>query len=528
MSFTYESQGTNTYLVYTINPNDSVDTMSLGMLTNNKITGLAQTLFMQMDDQKFIKYNVSAKISVRQFFNGAVNKKRLLGVFKGIAEGLISAEDYMIDSNSIVLDMDYIFADVSTCEAILICLPISNDNASNVDLGMFFKNIMMNTQFDPTENSDHVAKIFNFLNSSPVFSLVDFKALIDSLEGNADHVTSVPAQTQISNAPAQPKPVQPKVEQPQPDVGAKPATSPVHTPSITTAQTPPVIQQPPVQQRPVTPPPMTPPPSQTPVNSGAVQSGEKKISMLGLLMHYNKENAELYKAQKAQKKGQSVAPKAPAKPVSAGFAVPGAPASNHGFAIPGQPTPPPPAGVNKPNVPAAPRPQTPATPQHQNRPVVQTVEQVEKQPVTPQPAQPVYTPPMPNSQGKPMNFGETTVLGGAKIGETTVLNAGMQQQLKPMPHLIRIKNNEKIMLNKPVFRIGKEKSYVDYFIGDNTAVSRSHANVITREGQYFIVDTNSTNHTFVNGTMIQSNVETEITHGDKIRLGNEDFEFKLY
>lgn len=528
MGFTYESQGTNTYLVYTINPDDSLDTMSLGMLTNNKISGLAQTLFTQMDDQKFIKYNVSAKISVRQFFNGAVNKKRLLGVFKGIAEGLLSAEDYMIDPSSIILDMDYIFADVSTCEAILICLPISNDNTSNVDLGMFFKNIMMNTQFDPTENSDHVAKIFNFLNSSPVFSLVDFKALIDSLEGNASPVASVPVQPQISTVPAQPKPVQPKVEQPQPDVSAKPASSPVHTPPISTAQTPPVIQQPPVQQRPVTPPPMTPPPSQIPVNSGAVQSDGKKISMLGLLMHYNKENAELYKAQKAQKKGQSAAPKAPAKPVNAGFAVPGAPASNPGFAIPGQQTPPPSARINKPNVPPAPRPQTPAIPQPQNRPAVQTAGQVQKQPVTPQPAQPVYTPPMPTSQGQSMNFGETTVLGGGRVGETTVLNGGMQQAPKPMPHLIRNKNNERIEVNKPVFRIGKEKSYVDYFISDNTAVSRSHANIITREGQYFIVDTNSTNHTFVNAKMLQSNVEVEIKHGDKIRLGNEDFEFKLY
>ena len=38
-----------------------------------------------------------------------------------------------------------------------------------------------------------------------------------------------------------------------------------------------------------------------------------------------------------------------------------------------------------------------------------------------------------------------------------------------------------------------------YFIGDNTAVSRSHANIITREGRCFILDTNSTNHTYVNG-----------------------------
>ena len=44
----YENQGTNTYLVYAIKEDDSVDSMSLGMLTNNKIHGLAPTLFTQM------------------------------------------------------------------------------------------------------------------------------------------------------------------------------------------------------------------------------------------------------------------------------------------------------------------------------------------------------------------------------------------------------------------------------------------------------------------------------------------------
>lgn len=42
------------------------------------------------------------------------------------------------------------------------------------------------------------------------------------------------------------------------------------------------------------------------------------------------------------------------------------------------------------------------------------------------------------------------------------------------------------------------------------------------------MDTNSTNHTYVNGKMIQSNIEVEIENGDKIRFGNEDFEFRMF
>lgn len=92
------------------------------------------------------------------------------------------------------------------------------------------------------------------------------------------------------------------------------------------------------------------------------------------------------------------------------------------------------------------------------------------------------------------------------------------------PCLLRVKTGERLPLDKPLVRIGKERSYVDIFIGDNSAISRAHANILTRDNRYYIVDTNSTNHTFVNGEMIPSNVEVPISPGDKIRLGNEEFE----
>ena len=500
MSFSFENQGTHTYLVYTVDGDDAIDSMSLGMLTNNKIHGLAQTLFTQMDATKYIKYDVSAKISVKQFFTGQVNKKRLIGVFNGIVDAMLSAEDYMIDVNSILLDLDYIFADVSTCETVLVCLPIVSDDLSNRDLGVFFKNIMFTTQFDQTENCDHVAKIINYLNSSPVFSLADFKKLLENIGGTAS-----PAQVQ------QPVVQKPQVQQVQ--VATQQAQ--VQQPQV---QQPPVqkpVQQPPVQQKLVVQPPM----NQTKVVTPPVQQGtpEKKITMMGLLMHYSKENAELYKKQKAAKKTGQPQPATPpasqqkqpaAQP---GFAIPGQNTPvNQGFAIPGQQVPVQQVPVQKP-VAQQPVQQKPVAQQPVQQPVINN--------------QPTYTPAqMP--QGQSMNFGETTVLGGGGIGETTVLGATPAVQVKP--HLIRAKNNEKIDLNKPVFRIGKEKSYVDYFIGDNSAISRSHANIISRDGEYFVVDTNSTNHTYVNGQMIQSNVETKIAHGAKIKLANEDFEFRLY
>lgn len=522
MNFTFENQGTNTYLVYAVQPEDSIDTMSLGMLTNNKILGLAQTMFTQMDTTKYIKYNISAHVSVKQFFSGSVNKKRLIGVFKGIVNAMMSAEDYMIDTHSILMDMDYIFADVSTCETVLICLPIVEVEKNQVELGSFFKNIMFSTQFDSTENCDYVAKIINYLNSAPMFSLNEFKAVLDGIDetaqvkpvvqAKAQPVVTPPVQKKAVEAPVASTPVQPvvtpKTETPlvaQKQVPKVPATSAPKVP------TPPAQRMAVPNQAPVVP--------QTANATPAVDTGDE-ISWFYLMQHYNKENAAAYKAQKEAKKraaaagkGKTPSQQPPAQknpqntpPADTGF----------GFAVPGQAAP-----AAQPSIQSALQQVAPT-----QKPAPQTG--LAQAPANTTPAQqPAYVP-RQVPQGQSMNFGETTVLGGGAIGETTVLTAAQNPNKIIAPHLIRKKNNEKISLNKPVFRVGKERSYVDYFIGDNTAISRSHANFITRENEYFVVDTNSTNHTFVNGTMIQSNMETSIAHGDTIRLANEDFEFKLY
>lgn len=95
------------------------------------------------------------------------------------------------------------------------------------------------------------------------------------------------------------------------------------------------------------------------------------------------------------------------------------------------------------------------------------------------------------------------------------------------PCIVRCKTKEIVTISKSVFKIGREKDLVDFCIEDNPLISRSHANIIVKENQYYIVDVNSKNHTYVNGMMLESSVETAITNQTTIRLANEDFRFLL-
>lgn len=119
----------------------------------------------------------------------------------------------------------------------------------------------------------------------------------------------------------------------------------------------------------------------------------------------------------------------------------------------------------------------------------------------------------------------TTVLG-ADPGGTTVL--GSEELEAPVfPYLIREKTEEKISVNKPSFRIGAERKYVDYWVNDNSTVSRSHADILTREKRYFIIDLNSTNKTYVDGRAIPVEKKIELFDGTRIRLSNEEFVFHI-
>ena len=98
-----------------------------------------------------------------------------------------------------------------------------------------------------------------------------------------------------------------------------------------------------------------------------------------------------------------------------------------------------------------------------------------------------------------------------------------EKREKQQAYLIRLSTDERINIDKPIFRIGKVKHNADYKITNNTAVSRKHAEIIKKNNEYFILDVGSTNHTFINGDRIEEKKEIPLEDGDIIKLGNEEF-----
>ena len=120
----------------------------------------------------------------------------------------------------------------------------------------------------------------------------------------------------------------------------------------------------------------------------------------------------------------------------------------------------------------------------------------------------------------------TGLLNEDDFGDTGLLEEEDTAVGSKTPYIMRKFNEERVAINKSVFRIGKERNCADFYIA-NDKVSRNHADIITRGTQYYIIDLNSTNYTYLNGKRIPAQCEVELRDGDLIRLANEEFLFSI-
>lgn len=84
---------------------------------------------------------------------------------------------------------------------------------------------------------------------------------------------------------------------------------------------------------------------------------------------------------------------------------------------------------------------------------------------------------------------------------------------------------EKIYIDKSSFIIGRLRSQSD-FISSNSAVGKLHAEIVNKDGTYYIKDLNSRNGTYINGERAVSNVEYSIKHNDRIAFANSEYKFQ--
>lgn len=491
MQFTYENIGNSTFLVYDVKSTEKIDNLTVGILSNRQIPGIIQTNFVQADGKTVLKYDVSSTVSVAHIFAGLVEKKHLMGILRGVVNAFSFAEENNIKASSILFDWDYIYTNVSTGETNLICLPLFVEETYEYDIRQSIIELINCLQFEQQEDTSYINKILNYLDTVE-FSMQSFSSFLNTIDSkermtsafeeiNAGRTQAISQEQYMVHSIMSGKVSmglsgqQPIGAAGQPQMGMSsqvPMGAPGQPQMGMPGQVPMGAQGQPQMER----------PSQnsfgTSVSNNVEAGQDEKITWSYLVLHFSKENISKYIQQKKSRKqtknlakngneNVQIVPGDPRQNVQSGY-----------YGMPGQ------APMGMPN---------------------QQPMGITGRPMMPQ-----------QMMGTAMGYGETTVLGMDEL---------MAYQRKVF--IVRKKNGERVQITKPVFRIGKERSYVDYYIGDNTAISRSHAEILQRGEDYYIVDTNSTNHTYVNDLMLQSNVEAKLENGTHFRLANETFEMVI-
>lgn len=105
------------------------------------------------------------------------------------------------------------------------------------------------------------------------------------------------------------------------------------------------------------------------------------------------------------------------------------------------------------------------------------------------------------------------------------LKNGTRKLNEKLPYLVRRSTGEKIMINRNIFKLGKDAAYVDYFVDNNPTVSRSHADILRKKDGYYAKDKGSLNHTFVDGKKLEPETSVKLKSGSLLQLSDEVFEF---
>lgn len=508
--FSITSEGSKTFLVYSVQQDDEIDSVQLSMLTANSIEGLVPIQFRQHNLQKSFYYDITSKIALSKVFSGVVNRNRLLGAFSCVAKVLASVDDYMLDRSSILLNQDMVYFDITTNEAALICLPLSNVCETQTP-ETFFKEIMFKTQFDQSENCDYVAAIINHLNARPVLNIDEFSQMLRNLVKQSVLTKSTVGCDAYVESNAQVVPVaQPIAEQrtsPPASIRQMPKKKAVDYPlgEVSIPSPPNALKHEPVKK--------TPPVEN--FSHSELPEGEQ-MSFLYLLAHYSKENAAKYKQQSKKGKQPEKTEKTPKKGKNKKGS--SQPTGSGGFAIPGMDDDESVASVRV----------------NEGRQYAEPAHEASIL-LDPASAPGISLAPATDNHSfasahsiERMNFGDTLYFGSDNEDSGTMILGMESEAVQLNPHLVRMKNNERILLNKSEFRIGRDQDFNDYSLSDNRYVGGSHCCVYTRNGEYFIQDNNTKNHTYVDGRPIPPGQDVKLSHGQKVMLANEEFEFRIY
>ena len=471
-----ENTEKGSYLTCQLEESEKLDMVALGMITNNSITGICEVQYLQIDNERTLRYDLQQSVSLNRILERALKKNQNLEIVKSIVRTILRVRDYMIPVEALCLDKRYMFWDLEG-EIRIICFPLEE--------GMHTKGeeclLEMLEDWDETCSAvqGSIYQELYYVLKERYRDLEDFLKWLEERE----------MQILLSNQEAR-GPIVLNRRKSGGKMSGNPSAygsgSEKQGKGVTVLSHRDRIREPVGKTNGIKP------------EILSAQSMEPEVR------NFNEKPDKLDRENVSESSPASVQhPKESQQHPEKSL--------------------PPKNSADNPVVAEIDR-------ELKNR--VEDFPKADKQPAEPQQEsseEPDIVRPL-KERKEESSLEEPDIKGKTNFeSKEEDLDKTQQFTLMRKSYLFRISTKERIPVDKKVFRIGRKsrnsESYLSYAISQNTMISRKQALIRQKEGDFFLIDTDSMNHVYLNGQMILPNKETKLSNADEIRLADEAFRF---
>lgn len=468
--FSYERDAAASCLVVRTGVNEKVRHYQVQMVAYNKIQHVLPFTLRQKDNELAFYYNVTSKLSLAQFMKKkSIKLEAFAAILSDMAAALLGCSSYLLSDRNFLIDENYIFINPETSSVHMVYIPVLMDEDINERLKSFIIRLIMKSVDTGGERSaGNLQRILNFVKSE-TFNVADLKKMLDGVIYGSN------MESQLCSSMEEPD-FQPKTAERSNDKDRKVPLK---------AGTPDIGNEKSQEAAP------------SGMRLGAVIAIVQIAAVLAGIMGF-----ALLKGNDPVSFGALVIILAALDTVVVKklLEVRKLSSNRKGITLPEKPIQPKAGKVSV------------------QKNIHEGEGKIGQSDIKNHMLEESWKPETPEIKEST----DTSQKSIRSSNETMILTIGKREY--PCLQSIKDPFQEEILITKPSFILGRIREHVDY-VFDNSAIGKIHAEIITRDGAYYIKDLNSKNGTFINDVIINSNMEYEIKNNDRITFANSEYIF---
>lgn len=179
-----EQENNKNYLVCRVSAEEEIDEDCLAAISEEEtdegkqgISGIIPISYSQMFEEKILRYDINAYISLEEYKKRITTKEEISKLFLSIIYTYEQAEAYLLDVSYFILEEQYIFINELTGKAYLILYPLLAQK-QQVDFRKLFVQVMNDVRLSENDMSFY-GKVMLELNHADTFTILKFKEILN-------------------------------------------------------------------------------------------------------------------------------------------------------------------------------------------------------------------------------------------------------------------------------------------------------------------------------------------------------------